>query len=152
MFFYDIEENAYTRNQLEGFENLYIRVGKIDKEAEQFLRELLNNPQESYDNYDFTPNGALPSCFVFGKTPQGIEYWWYILEKLDGFEKSKTCLSNEDWVSVEDELPNIGTCVLVYLSDKGFQEVPYIVTKFDKYGFNISNVTHWKHLVPPEGV
>ena len=55
----------------------------------------------------------------------------------------------DGWISIDDKLPEIGQSVFVYLSDKGFQEVPYLVTKFDKYGFNISNVTHWKHLSPP---
>ena len=53
------------------------------------------------------------------------------------------------WISVEDELPEINTHVFVFLSEKGFQEVPYLVTKFDRYGFNISNVTHWMPLPEP---
>ena len=53
------------------------------------------------------------------------------------------------WISVEDELPEINAHVFVFLSEKGFQEVPYLVTKFDRYGFNISNVTHWMPLPKP---
>lgn len=51
-----------------------------------------------------------------------------------------------EWISVDDNLPNINTHVLVFLSDRGFQEVPYMITKFDKYGFNVSKVTHWQPL------
>lgn len=54
-----------------------------------------------------------------------------------------------EWISVEDRLPDENTHVFAYLSDRGFQEVPYLVTKFDRYGFNISNVTHWQPLPEP---
>lgn len=53
------------------------------------------------------------------------------------------------WISVEDELPKINQSVVAYMSDKGFNEVPYMITKFDRYGFNISNVTHWQPLPEP---
>ncbi|MFV5476988.1 DUF551 domain-containing protein [Acinetobacter baumannii] len=53
------------------------------------------------------------------------------------------------WISCEDRLPEIGSYVFVYLSYRGFQEVPYMVTQFNKYGFNISNVTHWMPLPAP---
>jgi len=62
---------------------------------------------------------------------------------LDGLEV------NMEWISVEEQMPEIGSYVFVYLSERGFQEVPYVVTKFDKYGFNLSNVTHWMPLPEP---
>lgn len=54
------------------------------------------------------------------------------------------------WIPVERKSPNIGECVLVHLKSRGFQESDYIVTKFDKYGFNISNVDAWQNLHPPK--
>ena len=54
-----------------------------------------------------------------------------------------------EWISIEDMLPEIGMSVFVFLSERGFQEVPYMVTKFDRHGFNISNVTHWMPLPKP---
>ena len=55
----------------------------------------------------------------------------------------------QNWISIDDMLPNIKQSVLVYMSDKCFQEVPYMITQYDKYGFNVSNVTHWMPLPPP---
>ena len=54
------------------------------------------------------------------------------------------------WIPVERKSPNIGECVLVHLKSRGFQESDYIVTKFDKYGYNISNVDAWQRLHPPK--
>lgn len=54
-----------------------------------------------------------------------------------------------NWISVKDKVPMIGEYVLVYVSDKCFQMTNIVVTLYDKYGFNISNVTHWMPLPGP---
>ena len=57
------------------------------------------------------------------------------------------------WISVEDKLPEIGQGVLIHRSNKVFDEFNFAVTKFDEYGFNLSNVTHWQPLPKaPQGV
>lgn len=53
------------------------------------------------------------------------------------------------WISVEDRLPKIKQGVVVYLSYKGFNEHNVSITTYDKYGFNLSNVTHWMPLPEP---
>ena len=58
-----------------------------------------------------------------------------------------------NWISVEDKLPDIGQGVLVYRSDKVFDEFNITVTKFDKHGFDLSNVIYWQPLPEsPKGV
>ena len=54
-----------------------------------------------------------------------------------------------EWINVDDCLPDIGQWVVVYMSEKGFHFVNIAVTGFDKYGFNLSNVTHWQPLPEP---
>lgn len=51
-----------------------------------------------------------------------------------------------EWISVEESLPEIKQGVVVWMSYKGFNEYNIAVTTFDKYGFNLSNVTHWQPL------
>lgn len=53
------------------------------------------------------------------------------------------------WISVDECLPEIKQSVIVYLSNKGFHDVHYSIRKFDKYGFDLSNVTHWMPLPNP---
>lgn len=54
-----------------------------------------------------------------------------------------------EWISVKDRLPEIKQGVIVWLSEKGFNEHNVAKTTYDKYGFNLSNVTHWMPLPTP---
>lgn len=54
-----------------------------------------------------------------------------------------------DWISVEERKPAVKQGVIVWLSDRGFNEHNVAKTTFDKYGFNLSNVTHWQPLPEP---
>ena len=53
------------------------------------------------------------------------------------------------WISVEERKPAVKQGVIVWLSDRGFNEHNVAKTTFDKYGFNLSNVTHWQPLPEP---
>ena len=54
-----------------------------------------------------------------------------------------------NWISVKEKIPAIKQIVIVWVSEKGFKEHNVAVTTFDKYGFNLSNVTHWIPLPEP---
>lgn len=50
------------------------------------------------------------------------------------------------WYSVKDKLPDINDIVLARRSKIGFQISNYSVVNYDRWGFNLTNVTHWAHL------
>lgn len=61
--------------------------------------------------------------------------------------------NNPNWISVEDELPELNTAPLVRmdLSDKFDEEtIIYDVVVYDSNGFHTPyNVTHWMKIQPP---
>lgn len=70
---------------------------------------------------------------------------------IDEFNK---ILDKENWISIEDRLPNAGDTVLAYVkhnySDDGFRA--YRVYEFDEYFLGMGNlceVTHWQPLPEP---
>lgn len=52
----------------------------------------------------------------------------------------------DEWVSVDDKLPNVGDDVLIYKSKRVFSEFHIDSCRFTKYGFERANVTHWMPL------
>jgi len=52
------------------------------------------------------------------------------------------------WFDVRETLPTLGSIVLIYAEDRGFQICnQLIITKYGKYGFEGNNtVTHWMYL------
>lgn len=56
-----------------------------------------------------------------------------------------------EWISVEDKLPEIGVYVMVFLEKQGHNPTTYNFCQYTKFGFHLSNVTHWAPLPePPE--
>lgn len=51
-----------------------------------------------------------------------------------------------EWISVRDKLPAIDEIVIVWKSSKGFALSRTAVCQFNKYGFEMSCVTHWMPL------
>ena len=54
------------------YDELCTAVGKIDKEAEQYMRT------DARELEDFVECGCLGGAFVWRKTPQGYLYWHHI--------------------------------------------------------------------------
>ncbi len=53
------------------------------------------------------------------------------------------------WISVEERLPELGEYVMVYSSRRIHNPIHFDFCKFTKYGFDVSNVTHWQPLPEP---
>ena len=51
-----------------------------------------------------------------------------------------------EWVSVDDKLPAIGVYVMVFLEKRGHNPTTYNFCQYTKFGFHLSNVTHWMPL------
>ena len=51
-----------------------------------------------------------------------------------------------EWVSVDDKLPAIGVYVMVFLEKQGHNPTTYNFCQYTKFGFHLSNVTHWMPL------
>lgn len=51
-----------------------------------------------------------------------------------------------EWFSVKEALPEVNDVVLVRRSKFGFQLSNFHITEYDRWGFNLPNVTHWAHL------
>lgn len=54
-----------------------------------------------------------------------------------------------EWISVEDRLPEIGVYVMVFLGKQGHNPTTYNFCQYTKFGFHLSNVTHWMPLPEP---
>lgn len=68
---------------------------------------------------------------------------------IDGAHWIQSNLYTEDpdeFNSVADDLPAIGSSVLVYMDEPEMSFSNYAVTKFDKYGFGRSRVVFWRYL------
>ena len=53
------------------------------------------------------------------------------------------------WISVEDRLPEIGDFCLAYMERRGSSITNTVNTQYTKYGFERSSVTHWMPLPSP---
>ena len=51
-----------------------------------------------------------------------------------------------EWISVDDKLPAIGVYVMVFLEKQGHNPTTYNFCQYTKFGFHLSNVTHWMPL------
>lgn len=51
-----------------------------------------------------------------------------------------------EWISVKDKLPEIGVYVMVFLGKQGHNPTTYNFCQYTKFGFHLSNVTHWMSL------
>lgn len=50
------------------------------------------------------------------------------------------------WHSVKDKLPKTNQLVFARRSKFGFQPSNFSVVEYDRWGFNLPNVTHWAEL------
>lgn len=60
------------------YEELCIAVGKIDKEAEEYLR----TDAKSLSSFLSNDNDSIDDIFTLDETPQGQKYWENIYKKL----------------------------------------------------------------------
>jgi len=51
-----------------------------------------------------------------------------------------------EWISVKNKLPKIGVYVMVFLEKQGHNPTTYNFCQYTKFGFHLSNVTHWMPL------
>lgn len=51
-----------------------------------------------------------------------------------------------EWISVKDKFPEIGVYVMVFLEKQGHNPTTYNFCQYTKFGFHLSNVTHWMPL------
>ena len=51
-----------------------------------------------------------------------------------------------EWISVDEQLPEVGAYVMVFLGKQGHNPTTYNFCQYTKFGFHLSNVTHWMHL------
>lgn len=58
-------------------------------------------------------------------------------------------IDENDWISIDDRLPPVGTMVEVYMFEPSNSDTNYAICYFTKYGFDRSKVTHWKYLSKP---
>lgn len=68
-----------------------------------------------------------------------------VVKEISGFDSWKAHAVPE-WISVKDKLPEIGVYVMVFLGKQGHNPTTYNFCQYTKFGFHLSNVTHWMSL------
>ena len=68
-----------------------------------------------------------------------------VVKEISGFDSWKAQAVPE-WISVKDKLPKIGVYVMVFLEKQGHNPTTYNFCQYTKFGFHLSNVTHWMPL------
>lgn len=58
-------------------------------------------------------------------------------------------MSEKEWISVDEKLPEIDSYVIVYQNKKIFSSTNERIVQYTKYGFDVGKVTHWIPLPPP---
>lgn len=67
-----------------------------------------------------------------------------IVERM--FDELAKAQAVPEWISVKDKLPDIGVYVMVFLGKQGHNPTTYNFCQYTKFGFHLSNVTHWMPL------
>jgi len=115
----------------------------IQKEIELFEEILLANPDfdeallSKDENYDYEDSSIADQLGFF---QAGIE-----VAEREAHMGAKAQAVPE-WISVKDKLPEIGVYVMVFLEKQGHNPTTYNFCQYTKFGFHLSNVTHWMHL------
>jgi len=68
-----------------------------------------------------------------------------VVKEISSFDSYKAQAVPE-WISVKDKLPKIGVYVMVFLEKQGHNPTTYNFCQYTKFGFHLSNVTHWMPL------
>lgn len=73
-------DKRVSEKDLEEYDKLIEQVDEVSEEAADYLRGLLD---KGLTENEFSPCRFLAACIVFRNTPQGLNYWWDIQEKLN---------------------------------------------------------------------
>ena len=119
----------------------------IQKEKDLYLAELLEREvitQDEFRDLVFKPEiNAFDSNYLSSRFIDKINFGWSVWQA-----KAQAV---PEWISVEDKLPEIGVYVMVFLEKQGHNPTAYNFCQYTKFGFHLSNVTHWAPLPePPE--
>jgi len=89
----------------------------------------------------------------FGKYKENEKYTDHYVAWLEDKVEALTIPVVTNWVSVKDELPESGQCVMIYSKDGGVAEGAYLSAKghFEQWRWNAiqKDVTHWKPFCEP---
>ncbi|CAM9229309.1 DUF551 domain-containing protein [Acinetobacter pseudolwoffii] len=114
----------------------------IQKEREAFEQHLTDTGLVEFAGYGF----AVDECDEYLHEPTQVAWDSWLI----GLNRTKAQAVPE-WISVEDKLPEIGVYVMVFLEKQGHNPTAYNFCQYTKFGFHLSNVTHWAPLPePPE--
>ena len=111
----------------------------IQEEREAFQKFCEEN--FDFENHEQTYFDEQTQCYEndIGEDTESINMAWEAWQAA----KAQAVL---EWISVKNKLPKIGVYVMVFLEKQGHNPTTYNFCQYTKFGFHLSNVTHWMPL------